>query len=190
VTVNDPNPRQVQERVIAAALISESAGRASKALDTFASWLLAGFGGAVALLLSSHEPLSLVSVTTVRAGSKLFICAVLATVIQKYLAIIVASAADGAALGRALVKEHIKERKEQGLNPMLDTEAVTSEMVKPLFWPGSWIARKFVIKAHSGDFGAGARATMKLAQIQGVFVMIEIVVFLDAAICIVRALPS
>lgn len=81
-----PTFDHVHERVIAGALISEIAGKMSQRLDTFATWLLAGFGAAVALMLVNHEALTLLPVATVRAGLKLFVWAVIVTVIQKYLA--------------------------------------------------------------------------------------------------------
>jgi hypothetical protein len=188
-TLNSQASEHVQEIVIAAALISESAGKASKALDKFASWLLAGFGGAVALLLSGRDLRPLVPVGAVRIGSILFLCAVLVTVLQKYLAIVVTSGAEGAALGRALVKEHLKERKELGLQSALDPETLTKEMLKALYWPATKIASRFIARSKKGDFAAGARAFMKLAQVQGFFVMLELGLFFSAAICIIWSLP-
>jgi hypothetical protein len=118
----DPSTEHVQERVIAAALMAEMAGIASKSIDTSASRLLAGFGAAVTLLLTNHEALTLVPIATVRAGLMLFVWAAIVTVIQKYLAIIVASGAEGAASGRGHVKDYMKEQRDLGIkNSTLNT---------------------------------------------------------------------
>jgi hypothetical protein len=67
-----------QSRAIAAVLVADISAKISGKFDTFATWLLAGFGGAVALLLTNHEVgAALVPPHTVRVCAILFGLAVI-----------------------------------------------------------------------------------------------------------------
>lgn len=185
-----PNDDHIQERIIAGSLLYETAHAMSKRFDIFASWLLAGFGGAVALMLSNREIASLLPTTTMRGELKIFIWAVIIAVIQKYLAILVISGAEGAALERTLVKQHLKDLQEKGVSPTLDGQVIDSEFIRGLFQPARFIAEWMGAKAAKGDFAAGGRQSMKVAQIQTNLVVLEVVLFLIALGRIVNALPK
>jgi hypothetical protein len=58
-----------QSSVLAGVMIATMAAALSSKFDTFATWLLAGFGAAVALLLTSHEAAALVSPFAIRFGA-------------------------------------------------------------------------------------------------------------------------
>lgn len=49
-----------QSTVLAGVMIAAVATTVSSKIDTFATWLLAAFGAAVALLLTSHEAAALI----------------------------------------------------------------------------------------------------------------------------------
>jgi ABC-type Fe3+-siderophore transport system permease subunit len=99
---------EVQSVALAGALMAHLAGNLSAKFDTFATWLLAGFGAAVGLLLTSHEVSSLVPAATIRWGAKLFLAAVCVTVVEKYLSIIVAAGSEGAEFSRSAFEDHFK----------------------------------------------------------------------------------
>ena len=105
----------VQSVALAGVLMADLAGNLCAKFDTFATWLLAGFGAAVALLLTSHEALAVVSPATIRYGAKLFLAAVFVTVIEKYLSIIVAAGSEGPAFSRTTMQEYFKQRRQLGL---------------------------------------------------------------------------
>lgn len=69
-----------QSITIAEAMIVSMAAALSSRFDTFTTWLLAGFGAGVALLLSSHEAAALLSPCAIRSGATLFCWAVVVTV--------------------------------------------------------------------------------------------------------------
>ncbi len=46
---------KLQGTILAGALLARLAGSLSEKFDTFATWLLAGFGAALALLLTNHD---------------------------------------------------------------------------------------------------------------------------------------
>lgn len=164
-------------KAVGTAILLASAGNASKALDAFASWLLAGFGAAVALLLTNQQVQALVPISVVRYGSKLFLLAVVIVLVQKYISVIVVSAADGAALGREVVLRFMKEIDSRGGTFALDGPMLAAETLKGMFPPARWVVAKMLAKAK-GDVGAGARLFMKAVQIQGALVLLEVLAFL------------
>src|ERR1019366_10014155 len=133
--VSDPRFENIKEPVIPAAALCDALGKASNKIDAFASWLLAGFGAAMALLISSHDALAWVTADTARSELKLFGWALVVTVVQKYLAIIVTCGADGAASGRALVREHYKDQRDRDQAETLNAKAFTDEIQKAVPWP-------------------------------------------------------
>ena len=186
--VSDPRFENIQERVIAAAALCDALGKASNKIDAFASWLLAGFGGAMALLISSHDALAWVTADTARAELKLFGWALVVTVAQKYLAIIVTCGAEGAASGRALVREHLKEQRDQGQEETFNVKAFADEFRKAAFWPASRFVASMNAKALAGDVGAASRLFFRCMQIQAMLLVVEIVLFLFAVRETVRAI--
>ena len=189
-TANAAADTKNQSLVIAAAMIADVAGRVSGKFDTFATWLLAAFGAALALLLSSHDALAMLPLANVRGLGQLFLWAVVVTVVEKYVAIIVSGGAEASASGRALVLEHLKGRRERGQSTELDFRIFSDAMMKSLFRPGRWIAARSIRKVMSGDLTAGSRQQLKLAQVQGMLVLIEIGLFLFAIGRIVHAIPN
>jgi hypothetical protein len=178
-----------QSRAIAAILVADISAKVSGRLDTFATWLLAGFGGAVALLLTSHEVGTLVPPHTVRVCAILFGLAVIVTVAGKFIAIIVSGASEAAAFARTLILEHMKLKRELEQSESLDIKVIAEEIMRPMFRPARWIASRQIQKSLSGDHTAGARPLMRYGQIQGLLVLTEIGLFLAALWQIVANLP-
>jgi len=181
---------QRQSTALAAVVLADLASKLSSRFDTFATWLLAGFGGAVALMLTSHDAVTLVSRYTIRTDAKLFCAAVIVTVIEKYIAIIVVAGSEGAISSRTIVLDHIKLRREANLLPSLDAKLVTAEIVRAIFPPFRSLAERPARKAEQGDHGAGMRRLVRLSQVQGLLLLVQIVLFLVALGTIIRALPG
>ncbi|MGD0137139.1 MAG: hypothetical protein ABSE57_34280 [Bryobacteraceae bacterium] len=181
---------QQQSIAIAGVMIVSMASALSSKFDTFATWLLAAFGAGVALLLSSHEAATLVSPYAMRSGATLFCWAVVVTVIEKYLAIIVSGAGEAADAARSTILQHIDRRRELGLTQTLHMETIMRELVRPLFRPIRWIAWRMNRKVLEGDLTAGARRLLVIAQLQGFLMLVQIVLFLIALVRIVETLPK
>ena len=174
---------------LAMVVLADLANKISSKFDAFATWLLAGFGGGVALMLTSHDAIALVSRNAIRTDLKLFAAAVVITVIEKYIAIIVIAGSESALATRALVLEHIKLRREDDLPLNLDARLVTAEIIRPIFRPFRWLAERSANKIQAGDNGAGMRRLVRLSQVQGLLLFVQIVLFLIALSTIIRALP-
>jgi hypothetical protein len=188
----DPTHRniQVQTVVIAAVVLADTAGKISSKFDTFATWLLAGFGAAVALLLSSHDALAFVPAGVVKVIAEYFLAAAIITVLEKYLSIIVCAGAEAAAFSRTTVLEHFKTQKELGFAETLDMQRFMNEFLQGLLPPARWLAARQVRKALAGDLASGGRMLSWVAQSQGFLVLIELGLFLRAVARIVGALPG
>ena len=184
------NVDHVHEKVMASAALTEIAGKVSKSFDSFASWLLAGFGGALALLLANHETLVLVPVATLRFGAMLFLCATILTVVEKYLAIIVIAAAEAAPFGRQLFQDHARLMEAHGLEPDLDVQVFIYELKKAIFPSARWVLTRMLAKTVAGDFAAFSRVLVGVAQFQGLLVVLEVVLFLWVVGRIVSTLPG
>jgi hypothetical protein len=178
-----------QSSAIAMAVLADMANKLSSKFDAFATWLLAGFGGAVALMLTSPDAIGLVSRYAIRTDLKLFGAAVVITVIEKYIAIVVIAGSEAALAARATVLEYIKLRREANQPMSLDARLVTAEIIRPIFRPFRWLAERSAKKIAAGDNGAGMRRLVRLSQVQGLLLLIEIVLFLIALGTIIRALP-
>jgi hypothetical protein len=189
VSDTDVSNAQLQSRVLAATALAEMSGKLSAKFDRFASWLLAGFGGAIALLLT-NQGAGLVPPRTVRACAILFGWAVIVIVVEKYVAIIVSAGSDGAAFSRILILEHMKLKRELAQSPDIDIKTFADEIRRPMIrWPARWLASKQIRKTLSGDHTAGSRPLMYLAQIQGLLTLVEIAIFLAALGNVVANLP-
>jgi hypothetical protein len=178
-----------QSRAIASALIADLSGKLSGKFDTFATWLLAGFGGAVALMLTSHEAAALVPPHAVRVCAILFGWAVVVTVVEKFLAIVVSGASEAGAFARTLMLDHMKLKRELDQSQSLDIKLITEEIMRPMFKPARWLASRQIRKTLSGDLTAGSRPLMRYGQVQGFLTLVEVGLFLAALWQVVAHLP-
>jgi hypothetical protein len=178
-----------QAVLLSGAAMAHFAGNLSAKFDTFATWLLAGFGGAVALLLTSHEVNALVAPSTVRYGAELFLAAVCVTVVEKYISIIVAGGSEGAEFSRTAFEDHFKARREQNLPLNFNLQMFIAEFLRPIFKPALWFGFFALRKIAAGDLNAGVRQLVIMSQIQGALLFLEIGLFVAAIARVVKALP-
>lgn len=173
----------IHEKVLASALLSEGVGRSSRALDSFASWLLGAFGAALALIVSNiseltrHLPLS-----AVKCAGAIFVGAAVLAVLEKYIAAILSAAAKASAVGRALGEEFAVEE--------LDFSVVFAEARRAAFPLLSWFVARSFRKVEHGDLTAAARNLTRWAQIQGLLVFAEALLLLWAALVVFRELVA
>ena len=95
--------KHLQEQVFANSLLTVGAGKSSAVLDSFVSWLLGGFGAALALVLSNLDSIApFVPIEAIKSSATIFMVAVVVGVVEKYLAAIVTGGAESAAAGREI----------------------------------------------------------------------------------------
>ncbi len=103
--------------------------------------------------------------------------------------IIVSGGSEASASARSAVLDYLDRRQERGLSQMLDTETFVREFTRPLLRPFHWVASRSARKIREGDFNAGARPLLVLAQLQGFLLLLLIVLFLTALVTIIESLP-
>lgn len=159
----------VQARILAGRLLSLGAGRASAALDQFSSWLLSGFGAAFALLFANIDVVSKhVAVTSLRTGLMLFLCALVAGVVAKFLSSIVSAGAEAAEQGGVIGRDLAAAQIEVNVKRMFE------ETERAFYWPMRILVASSFNKVSTGDFAAAGRLHTKIAQVQGIFVVSEV----------------
>ncbi|MGH9643884.1 MAG: hypothetical protein ACRD3Q_15865 [Terriglobales bacterium] len=119
--------------------------------------------------------MALVPKATTHQEIELFLWMAIITVIQKYLAIIVAGGAEAAVVGRQMVREHLAKLESP---TDFDIYAYTGEALRSIPWPARPFVSRIIAAAMSGDVGIHSRLMAKLAQVQGACVGIEAILFL------------
>lgn len=173
----------LQEKVLAGSLLTAGAGKASAALDSFASWLLAGFGAALALVISSDTTVGkYVSEQDLKSAGVLFLWAAALTVIEKYLSAIIVGAAETAAqaaeAGRRLADDNVD----------VNFSIVFQELQSAVIWPARWFVARSQAKVLRGDFASAGRSLLRCAQAQGFLVLVAAVLLLVAVGTLIRGL--
>jgi hypothetical protein len=173
----------ILERVLAGRLMLLAAQRSSSSMDAFSGWMLAGFGGAFALLLANIEGAATVlRVGSLRSGAWWFLAAVLLSVGQKSLASLVASSTAAGIEGEMIGRELADGAAE------FDARHIFREMHKAVLPPFRWIVRRAFEKSQVGDHAAGGRLCLQLAQIQGWVVFVETLLLIAGVVLLLRGL--
>lgn len=174
--------KSINAKVLANSLLSASVGQSSAAVDKFSVWLFAGFGAAVGLLFANLDTVLVhVPASQLRSAAVLFVWSMLATVMQRYLAVLVAAAAGGVERGREIFVV-------SGIPPTeVDLEVLLNELSRPL--PG-WAAKWLKQRHQAGDFAAISRVIFRGAQLQGAFALVQIGLLFAAAFTLVSSLAA
>ena len=176
----DPSKiKNLQEKVFANSLLMVGAGKSSAVLDTFASWLLGGFGAALALVLSNLDSVAVfLPVQSVKFSAAIFVVAAVVGVVEKYLAAVVSGAAEAAAAGREIGEKAAELDLDLSAVFQLSENAALPFMRLPLRW--------LLQKTAAGDLTASGRFFVRCSNVQAILVLIEAVLILGAALALVR----
>jgi hypothetical protein len=182
--------QRMQAMVLAGASLNQMTGVMSEKFDTFATWLLAGFGAAVGLLLTSHDAANFVSASAIRIGSELFVAALIVTLIEKYLAVIAIGGSKAAADAKELMEKFMKDRRESDLPITFEFETFKAEILRALFFPVKWVAVRQMTGFSRCDFNGSARLLAKISQAQGALMLVEVGLFIAAVFNAVASVPK
>ena len=156
----------VQEKVLASGLMIMAAGRSSAVIDSFVSWLIAGAGGAIALVIGNLSGIGpRLDASLVSCASVIYLVAAGLTVVEKFLASVVMGAAESA----SQAKDFVRDLSSEG---NLDMEVVFHEFESATFRPMRWFMSKSFVKVRNGDFTASARNFARCAQIQALLALV------------------
>ena len=173
----------IHEKVLVNSLVFEAVGKASRTIDSFSNWLLAGFAAAITFLLGNLESLSgQISSSGVQYCAYLFIAALILGILEKILATVIAAASAGAAIGREIGTQNAERDIE------LQPDVFFSEMERTVLRPMRWFVRRSFAKAKSGDLTAAARSFAATVQVQGLLVTLQVVVVLRAVYVLAQEL--
>lgn len=183
--MNEEPIQHLQEKILAGSLLTSGAGKAASTIDSFVSWLLAGAGGALALLIGNLADLTPhIPAATLNRAASLFLVAAFLTVVEKYLASVILGAAESSAhaaeAGRQLAEKEIE----------LDFSIVLKEFEAATLPPMRWFVGRSFAKAQRGDFAASGRNFARCAQVQGLLAFTVAVLILRALWLVVAALSS
>ena len=158
---NPTTPSDLQEQAFVSAMITAGVEKSATILDSFSTWLLAGFAGGFALILSNLdkiEPLKREAVSAVTDLAYLLLWALVFGVAEKLVASLVLARCGSAAAGR----EAGKAAADAGIQ--LDLKQVFLLALKAAPGWTRWALRRSLQKARDGDRLALERGTVRLSQ--------------------------
>ncbi|MFI9651910.1 hypothetical protein [Guyparkeria halopsychrophila] len=169
----------LHEKAFVNNLVSRSMEASSRNMDLFSGWLLVGFAAVVgALLPNLGEVAKHVSSYALQFLFFAFFVVAILAVFAKILAVFVAGACAGSAIGR------IEGRSAAENGVPLEFSVVFLEMGRVFPWPSRWFVNRSLEKVRCGEITASTRSVAKLMQIQALFTLLQAL----TAICVVGVL--
>lgn len=173
----------VLEKIAANKLLILLAKHTSGSLDKFSTWLLAGFGAALSLILINIESVSnFIHLSNIKHGLFLYLVALFAGVIQKWLNAIIAPACAASSEGEQIGKE-LAETKDNA-----DMVFLLNEIKNSTNYPAKWLLSWQYKKVLGGDLSAPGRMVGKLSQIQSYLVLIQAVLAIYSIVTILNGI--
>ena len=135
------------------------------ALPPFCTWLMAGSGAALSLVVANIDTVSkFIAITHIRFGLIVFLLSLLFAVLATYISTIVKAAIAAQVEAEALGQEIAATGEQFNLSLYM------TEYERGLLPPMRWFAQSAMKKALNGDIVAGARMIAKLSQVQALLV--------------------
>ena len=181
--------QDIQAVVLAGRVMTHMASKMSNRFDSFSTWLLAGFGAGITLLLDKHDEVSAVPLSTIKFGVTLFLFSAILVVAGKYLSIIVGAATDSAEFTTKELNDHFKKQRESNLPLAFDLAIFNKELVIAMLPTHRWLVVLAIKKVSNGDFSQVGKMLMWLAQMQGILLFAEVVLFLWSIARLIHTLP-
>ena len=170
----------LHEKVLVNSVLMGAIGEGSKNMDKFSGWLLAGFAAVVAVLFGNLTEASRhLSGSAIQTVFVCFFIVAILGILAKGLAVLVASASAGAAIGRT-EGERVASYTDQ-----LDIPWFFGEVERTIIPPVRWLVRSSFAKAAKGDLTVTARLFTLVAQIQALCMALQALVVLFAIAIVV-----
>lgn len=167
-------------RNVANTLMLLAARRSSLVVDTYLSWLLAGAGAFIGLLISNLDKVSkYLSPGTVKAAAITFLIAAVLGAAEKYLASVVQGSAEGGKEAAELAKEAAND------DIPLDLELVYREFEGATYPLTRWIMRKSRVAFRASSPTTVGQRLSRQAQVQSFLAMaVTALVFVSVVIVV------
>lgn len=172
-----PNP---SEAAYVGKILMAMASGISGEQTRFSSWMVAGFGVGLGLLVANIASVApFIPPSVISYAVKIFLISVIVNVLQRYLGSIIAgSIATG------------KEVESIQSNGPVNLNYVCTEIERVTLWPTVLIVRWSNRKVRSGDLAFSGRLNARLAQISAWLVLIQMVVLVFAILVIANGIKG
>ncbi|WP_375169655.1 hypothetical protein [Marinobacter sp.] len=155
---------------VANQLMTEMARSLSESHSKFSGWLLAGSSAIFGLILANLDSVSkFVAIDAVKTGATYLLSSLIVAVVHRWLFSMVQAGIQGADRG-AQIDEQVKVG-----NYTYNQETLCSEIENASFYPAKWLIRWQYRKLKNGDTTLAGRQHLKLAQIQGFCLLLQII---------------
>jgi hypothetical protein len=174
---------RVREDIYLARVLTVMADRVSAGFGSFSSWMIAGYGAALGLLVAHIDTVKdFVSPRSISWSIIFFLVAVVLNIFARYLAFMVAVSV---AVGKEV--ETIQLPNPPVPNP-LDFQYILSQMEQAIWWPQRIIVQWSNARIRAGDVSIAGRRNLKIAQIQAWLACLQVLLLVAAAAVIAGAL--
>jgi hypothetical protein len=165
----------IDERTAAKKTLIAATRRVGDALPPFSSWLMAGSGAALSLVVAKIETVTkFIYISHIRFGLIVFLVSLGVAILATYLSTLVKAALGAQEDGELLGKEI------GATDQKFDVLLYMAEYERGLLPPIRWVARSSMKKAMRGDVVAGARMLAKLSQVHALLVVCQSILSLLA----------
>ena len=170
-----PNPH---EAAYAGKILMAMASGISGEQTKFSSWMVAGFGIGLGLLVANIATVApYIPPSVISYAVNIFLIAVVINVLQRYLGTMIAGSIAVA-----------KEVEGIQFTPGVNLNYVFSEIERVTFWPTVYMVRWSSRKVLSGDLAFSGRLNARLAQISAWLVLIQVIVLTFAIFVIANGI--
>ena len=170
-----PNP---QEAAYVGKILMAMANGISGEQTRFSSWMLAGFGAGLGLLVANVANVApFIPPHIISSAVYIFLTAVIIHVVQRYL---------GAMVAGSIATS--KEVEAIQFIPGVNLNYVLSEIERVTFWPAVYIVKWSSRKVLAGDLAHAGRLNAILAQISAWLVFIQMILLVIAIFVIAKGI--
>lgn len=157
----------------------------SQSHANFATWLLAGFSAAFTLILVNLDVVSkFVELSSVKFAVLLFLVSLIIAVLQRWISTVLQAGFQSGDEG-AKIDAHLNSN---GL--VVNQEVLLREIEKASFYPAKYFMKIQYDKIRAGDLTVAGRQNAKLAQIQGLLMLSQVIIAVTSIVVLVLGLNT
>ncbi|MDL0433147.1 hypothetical protein QPM17_18560 [Marinobacter sp. TBZ242] len=170
---------------VANQLMTEMARSLSESHSKFSGWLLAGSSAIFGLILANLDSVStFVAIDAVKSGTTYLLWSLIVAVVHRWLFSIVQAGIQGGDRGAQM------DQQIRAGNYSYNQEVLCSEIENASFYPAKWIIRWQYRRLKNGDITVAGRQHLKLAQIQGFCLLLQILLAVASVAVLVSGLNA
>lgn len=170
---------------VANQLMTEMARSLSESHSKFSGWLLAGSSAIFGLILANLDSVStFVAIDAVKCGATYLLWSLIVAIVHRWLFSIVHAGIQGADRG-AQMDEQVRAG-----NYTYNQETLCSEIENASFYPAKWVIRWQYKKLRDGGITLAGRQNLKLAQVQGFCLLLQIILAVASVAVLVSGLNA